>query len=235
MVGVRGLLPILDADCLDRLELISSADMRRFHAGQDSPVFRIARCLGEASVASVQLRCKGEGLRCASFVSVWVEALRRHAPGVAIIVNDHVELALTLAADGVHVGQEDMPVARCRLLLGPERMVGLSTHTLAEVQEANRMAVDYIGYGPLFATHSKPDAQAARGMASLAEVCRLAVKPVVAIGGIQVAHLEQIAASGAAAAAMISGLWQRVEGWDAWAHRLREAVKQWKPGESPTG
>ncbi|MEO5352364.1 MAG: thiamine phosphate synthase [Magnetococcus sp. XQGC-1] len=220
---IRGILPLLDADWLERVELISAADVRRFRSGAPAVITTIARSFDELAIPSVQLRCKGAGRRCTEFVSLWVDALRQYSPRVAIVINDHLELAVALAADGVHVGQEDQPVATCRQRLGPDKLIGLSTHSPAEVLAANRAEVDYIGFGPLFTTHTKQDAQAAQGVARLAEACRLARKPVVAIGGIQSSDAERIAAAGAAAMAMISGLWER----ENWRERMEGAVSAW--------
>ncbi|MBF0584639.1 MAG: thiamine phosphate synthase [Magnetococcales bacterium] len=229
---IRGLLPILDADWLERIELVSAAEIRRFYAGQESVIQTIARRLGASSALScVQVRCKDRPERCASFAALWVEALRRYSPHVTVIINDHVELAIQLAADGVHVGQEDRPVALCRRLLGREKLIGLSTHTLAEVAAAHEAGVDYIGFGPLFTTQTKPDAQAAQGIARLAEVCQHARQPVVAIGGIQNMHMAEIAATGAAAVAMISGIWgtegENGEKKEGWLRRLEQAERAW--------
>ena len=222
--AIQGILPLLDADWLERIELISVADLRRFRSGSPSIVAAIARSFGELAISSVQLRCKGAGRRCQEFATLWVDALRQYSPQVAIVINDHLDLALSLAADGVHVGQEDQSVAICRRLLGPGKLIGLSTHSLAEVLAANREAVDYIGFGPLFTTHTKQDAQAAQGVARLSEVCQVAQKPVVAIGGIQNSDAKQIAATGAAAMAMISGLWER----ENWRKRMEEAASTWE-------
>ncbi|MEO5339932.1 MAG: thiamine phosphate synthase [Magnetococcus sp. MYC-9] len=224
--AIRGVLPILDADWLDRSGLVTLADIRRLRVGRPSTIGSIARFLGECSIASVQLRCKGSSQRAAPFAAVWVEALRTFSPQVAIVINDHVDLAVALAVDGVHVGQGDMPVAQCRHLLGPERMVGLSTHSLEEVRLARLEGVDYVGFGPVFATRTKPDVQATQGLSQLAGVCRAAGLPVVAIGGIGMARIGQVAAAGAAAAAMISGLWDR----ESWPQRLQQASKEWQEG-----
>lgn len=181
----------------------------------------IARFLGGSTISSVQLRCKGTGREAFLFASLWMQALRTHSPHITVMINDHVALALALKADGVHVGQDDMPVALCRQLLGPDKIIGLSTHSAEEVVAANRSDADYIGFGPVFATHSKPDAQPAQGLASLADVCRLSQKPVVAIGGIHLSQMEAVAASGASAIAMISGVWDK----RMWPQRLAQASR----------
>ncbi|MEO5363633.1 MAG: thiamine phosphate synthase [Magnetococcus sp. DMHC-8] len=224
--AVRGVLPILDADWLDHLTVQSTTGGVPAPVDRDALVDAIAHCLGRSSVTWVQLRCKGAVARCAPFAALWMAALRRHGPHLVVVINDHVELAVSLAADGVHVGQTDTPVAVCRQRLGPDKLIGLSTHSLAEVEDANRADVDYVGFGPLFATCTKPDAAAVQGVTRLAAVCRTARKPVVAIGGIQVADLAQVATAGATAAAMISGLWAAGQ----WQQRLAQAEQAWEQG-----
>ncbi|MBF0175389.1 MAG: thiamine phosphate synthase [Magnetococcales bacterium] len=208
-----GLYPILDFAWLAR------------HAPSwlqgDGPE-RLARKLGASSISLVQLRCKGSGLEQYHFMTRWVSALRSAAPTTAIIINDRVDLALALEADGVHVGQDDLPVAVCRRLLGRERIIGLSTHTLDEVAAAQQSGADYIGFGPIFATHTKADALTARGIAALATACRHTALPLVAIGGIDLKGLQEVAQTGAWGAALISG-WFKPDGRDA----LTEAVAAW--------
>ncbi|HET6333149.1 MAG TPA: thiamine phosphate synthase, partial [Polyangiales bacterium] len=90
--------------------------------------------------------------------------------GIPLIVNDRVDVALAADADGVHVGQLDMPVADARKLLGPNRILGLSISSLAELERAQLEGVDYLGVGPIFATQTKPDAAPPIGLAELAQI-----------------------------------------------------------------
>ncbi|MBF0425908.1 MAG: thiamine phosphate synthase [Magnetococcales bacterium] len=191
-----GLYPILDAAWLE--------GHAPFWLQGDHPE-QLARRLRAVGVALVQLRCKGSGDAQYRFMARWMGALRTAAPGVRVIVNDRLDIALDLAADGVHVGQEDLPVAVCRRLLGRERLIGLSTHTLDEVVVAATSGADYIGFGPVFATRTKADALDARGTETLAAACRATPLPVAAIGGIDQAGIGAVAKAGAWSAAMISG------------------------------
>ncbi|MBF0184215.1 MAG: thiamine phosphate synthase [Magnetococcales bacterium] len=221
--AMQGVLPILDADCLEQINLINTADIRAWHDQRPTPLPAIATFLGHSGVSWLQLRCKRPAAQCTDFFAAWMEALRRYSPHLKVIINDHLALALQLCADGIHVGQEDTAVAQCRRQLPADKWIGLSTHSAAEVQAANGQPIDYIGFGPVYPTQTKADAQAVQGVARLAEMCRLSQHPVVAIGGIHIDHLPAIAACGASGAAMISGVWQP----EKWQQRLQQAVGQW--------
>jgi thiamine-phosphate pyrophosphorylase len=133
-----------------------------------------------------------------------VEFASRH--DVQILVNDRCDLALSSGAAGVHLGQEDLPPDAARRLLGPDRIIGHSTHSMREARDSFAEPVDYIGFGPIFATRTKADPAPIVGLTRLRQVCDRSPQPVVAIGGI---GLEQVAAvldTGAASAAVISGL-----------------------------
>lgn len=139
----------------------------------------------------------------------WARALRaladRHA--ALLVVNDRFDLALAAGADGVHLGQQDLPPARLPAAARTRLLVGRSTHDLAQVRAAGAEPVDYVAFGPVFGTHSKTSPYAARGLAELAEAVRLAApRPAVAIGGIDASRAAQVAGSGAAAAAVISAV-----------------------------
>ena len=118
------------------------------------------------------------------------------------IVNDHPELALTLRADGVHLGQDDLPVPEVRRLVGGEMILGLSTHSLKQALDAQAQGADYIGVGPLFATPTKPSAEPV-GMELLKAVSKQVKIPFVAIGGINETNLEQVKAHGGMRAAVV--------------------------------
>jgi len=128
--------------------------------------------------------------------------------GVPLIVNDDCELALALGAEGLHVGQADLPAAEARRRLGPGPILGVSARTPAEVAEARRAGADYIGAGPVYeARGTKPDAAAPIGLDGLAAVCRAAGNlPVVAIGGITAANAGDAIRAGARGVAVISAV-----------------------------
>ena len=157
-----------------------------------------AACRGGAAV--VQLRAKLATDREALGWARRIRALTREA-GVLFVVNDRFDLALAAQADGVHLGQEDLPpeqlpeAARRRLLLGR------STHSLEEVRSALGEGADYLGFGPVFITSGKQTPLAPRGLEALGAAVRLAAPlPVVAIGGIAAANLARVVATGAGAA-----------------------------------
>ncbi|MBF0096227.1 MAG: thiamine phosphate synthase [Magnetococcales bacterium] len=226
---LHSLLPILDADWLAKVALVGLADLQSYSEQAVNPINRMARALADNAFAWTQLRCKQSPALCELYCSVWMRALRWHAPTVQVILNDHLALALQLQADGLHVGQEDMAVAECRQQLGKGKWLGLSTHSLSEVLAANEQAVDYIGFGPVFPTQSKADAQAVQGLARLRQMCQAAERPLVAIGGIQGEHLPAIAACGASSAAMISALWDK----EHWPQRLQQASQRWSQAVLP--
>ncbi len=123
---------------------------------------------------------------------------------VAFIVNDFVDVALLVDADGVHVGQDDLPVAEVRRLLGPDRIIGLSTQSPAEAEEAVRVGADYIGVGPIFATRTKDDVGKPTGVSYLEWVRDHIALPYVAIGGIKLANIGEIVRRGATSICLVS-------------------------------
>lgn len=133
---------------------------------------------------------------------------RRH--GIQIIINDRVDIALAVNADGVHLGQDDLRVEAARRLLGNDVIIGLSTHDLAQAQQAARLPIDYLAIGPIFSTATKNNSNPVVGLAGLAAV-RQAIPeiPLVAIGGINAANRDAVIAAGADAVAVISDLWAR--------------------------
>lgn len=139
----------------------------------------------QSGISVLQLR----GHKTAWNKRAWYDAAlalqpRCAAHGVPFIINDQVDIALAVGADGVHIGQNDLPPAVVRRLLGKERLLGLSTHSVAQVQAADTTIVDYIGMGPVFPTRSKADADPAIGLDGLAAMVAAKRLPGVAIGGI---------------------------------------------------
>jgi thiamine-phosphate pyrophosphorylase len=117
---------------------------------------------------------------------------------VTFIVNDHVDLAILVDADGVHVGQDDLPPAAIRKLVGEDMLIGLSTHSPQQAQDAVELGgVDYIGVGPVFATNTKKDVCEPVGLAYLEYVAKNIALPFVAIGGIKEHNLKKVRESGA--------------------------------------
>ena len=126
--------------------------------------------------------------------------------GVVVIINDHVNAAKALNASGVHLGQEDDSPSMARDVLGANYIIGLSTHSFDQASTAIQKGVDYIGFGPIFGTHTKVNPGRPVGLDMLADAVRTTPLPVIAIGGIQAQHLPGIRKTGAHGWAVASAL-----------------------------
>ncbi len=124
--------------------------------------------------------------------------------GVLFIVNDYVDIAQLVDADGVHVGQDDFPVAEVRRLIGPDKLIGLSTHNPAQAAAAVVAGADYIGVGPIFTTQTKDDVCAPVGLGYLDHVVRTCPLPFVAIGGIKEHTLGEVLTHGAKTVCLVT-------------------------------
>ncbi len=122
------------------------------------------------------------------------------------LVNDRVDVALAVDADGVHIGQDDMPFHIARRLLGPERIIGLTVHDVPEALEAERLGADYLGLSPIFPTGTKADAGAACGTAMIERVRAASSLPIVAVGGITLDNVGDVIRAGAESASAISAV-----------------------------
>lgn len=164
--------------------------------------------LSEAGATLLQLREKS--LSPLDFYLEAEAALRvARERGTKIIINDRVDIALALKADGVHLGQDDLPPEAARRLLGPEAIIGFSTHNLDQARLAARMPVDYIAIGPIFATSTKATSDSAIGLDEL-RLVRQAVGttiPLAAIGGITFENSQDVVSAGADAIAVVSAIW----------------------------
>lgn len=160
-------------------------------------------CAGGARL--IQLRLKDLPSRDFLTLAQQVRAVCHHY-GCVLIINDRADIALAVDAEGVHVGQEDLPLAAARKVLGSRKIVGVSTHNPAQAQAADRDGADYIGFGPVFGTTTKATGYSARGLEQLREIRSLVRLPIVAIGGITTDRAPATLAAGADAVAMISDL-----------------------------
>ena len=124
--------------------------------------------------------------------------------GVDVLINDNVDVARDTGAAGVHLGQDDVPAATARRVLGPGAMIGVSVDTTAEARRAAAAPVDYVAIGPIFATRSKPDAGPVVGLEGLREAADAIDKPLVAVGGIDRANAASVIVAGADCVAAIS-------------------------------
>ncbi len=154
----------------------------------------------------IQLRDKESASR--DFFSEGKAALQiARARGVRLIINDRVDIALALRADGVHLGQTDIPVESARRLLGERAIIGLSTHNLLQVRLAAQTSADYIAFGPIFETSTKTNPDPVAGLDALRAVRAIITDfPLVAIGGITISNARQVWAAGADAVSSVAAL-----------------------------
>jgi thiamine-phosphate pyrophosphorylase len=161
----------------------------------------------QAGVRFLQIRAKHAAARD---LLAWTEEIARRAGDAWVIVNDRVDVALVAGTRHVHLGQDDLPVGDARTILGSDAVIGLSTHTPAQIDEACRLALDYIAVGPVFGTHTKDTGYAPIGTSLVAEARRRADaaggRPLVAIGGITLETADGVLAAGADAVVVISDL-----------------------------
>ena len=170
------------------------------------PLVSVIDAMLAGGVSVLQLRVKDRPAD--EFLRLALTARERTTrAGCLFIVNDRVDIALAARADGVHLGQDDLPLEAARPLVG-EMLIGISTHSLEQAEAAERGGADYIGFGPMFPTRTKETGYGSRGVAMLESVRRRVGIPIVAIGGITAENVARTWNSGADAAAMISYLTQ---------------------------
>ncbi len=160
----------------------------------------------EAGATLIQLRDKNASSE--DFYNEAADAIKlAHASDVKIIINDRVDIALVLRADGVHLGQDDLSPEHARRLLGNEAIIGLSTHNVEQAKLAAKLPVDYVAIGPIFSTKTKEDHEIPVGI-EVVKAVKSAVGdlPVVAIGGIDQANAAEVLSAGAMSLAVISAL-----------------------------
>jgi thiamine-phosphate pyrophosphorylase len=170
-------------------------------AGGHEPV-ALSRLLLDAGARILQLRLKSIGAREMLTTARAITPLSR-AAGAIFIVNDRVDIALLADADGVHLGQDDLPLDAARRILGPNRIIGISTHSIEQARQAEASGADYIGFGAIYSGGLK-NVQQAQGLDSLRAVRQAVRLPIVAIGGITEATAPAVLEAGADAVAIIT-------------------------------
>ncbi len=170
-----------------------------------SPERDCALSLAEAGVRLLQYRNKSAPAR------QYLDSSRRLAEvlcprGVSFFVNDRPDVAFLAGANGVHVGQDDLDVEQARLVIGGDKLVGVSTHNLEQFERAAESSADYIAVGPVFSTSSKANPDPVIGVEFIRDVRRLTDKPIVAIGGITLERAASVIEAGADSVAVISGI-----------------------------
>jgi thiamine-phosphate pyrophosphorylase len=200
------------------------------------PVGDVVRAAVAGGVSAVQVRDKLASRRELLALTRAVQAALAEAPHVPVVIDDAVDVALLAGADGVHVGQDDLPVAEVRALLGPDPLVGLSISSRAEMDAAlalPRGTVDLVGLSPMWGTPTKPDAGpplGPAGVAELASVARAAGLVSVAIGGISVDRAAEAARTGVHGICVVSAVCAAADP-EAAARRLRAEIERGRAAE----
>ena len=171
-------------------------------AGED--LVRLTREYLEGGVRILQLRDK-KSVTDRRDVAKRIVALKKDFDFL-FIVNDDIQTALKVGADGVHVGKDDPSPEECRRVLGPGKLVGYSSHALEEAVEAERRGADYVAFGAIFPTSTKGPGHPVQGLEKLRQVVQAVNIPVVAIGGINRSNIKDVLATGVHSVAMISAL-----------------------------
>ncbi len=165
----------------------------------------VVRAAIAGGATAIQMREKEANTRTMIEIGQELREITREA-GVLFIVNDRVDVALAVEADGIHVGQKDMPAALVRKLVGPKMIVGVSASTIATARQAVLDGADYIGVGAIFPTGSKADAGAACGPGRIREIRAEVSIPIVGIGGINIENAAQVMEAGADGVSVISAV-----------------------------
>jgi thiamine-phosphate pyrophosphorylase len=186
----------------DRLRLIVITDP---DCGAGREIVDVARAALRGGAPALQLRGKDQPAREQAALARALLAETR-AAGALLFVNDRLDVALAAGADGVHLGQDDLPLEAARRIVPSGFLIGISTETEELARTAERGGADYVGVGPVYATGSKADAGEAVGCARIAEVAAAVSIPVVGIGGIAAGSAAEVVRAGAAGIAVISAV-----------------------------
>ena len=192
----------MSADLRERLRLIVVTDP---DCGGGRSVGDVVRAALRGGAPAIQLRMKDAPARVTAAVARTLLAETR-AAGALLFINDRVDVALAVGADGAHVGQDDLPAAAARRIAPPGFLVGVSAETTELARQAEADGADYVGVGPVYATGSKADAGDAIGTGRITEVASAVRIPVVGIGGIAIGNAPAVIRAGAAGVAVISAV-----------------------------
>jgi thiamine-phosphate pyrophosphorylase len=169
------------------------------------PLTEVVAAAVRGGVRVVQYRDKEASTREMVVMAAELAAVCRRM-GAWFLVNDRLDVALAVDAAGVHVGQDDMPVATARRLLGPDKLLGVSVHNEAEIRQAELDGADHVSLSPIFATPTKPDHQSPLGLEGVRRLSGLAHIPVIAIGGIHVGNAAEVIRAGARGICVVSAI-----------------------------
>lgn len=207
----------------DKNDLLLYAVTDRHWLAADESLYSVVEKALKGGATFMQLREKN--LEEEQFLKEAVEIKGLCAQyGVPFVINDNVDIAVSMDADGVHVGQSDMEAGDVRAKIGPDKILGVSAHTVEQAKLAEAQGADYLGVGAVFPTGSKDDADEVRGE-TLKEICQAVNIPVIAIGGITADNTPQLAGSGICGIAVISAIFGQRDIEEA-TKKLREATKE---------
>ena len=164
----------------------------------------IIRAAVAGGVSAVQLREKSCSTR--DFIELAQSAAKELQGRVPLIINDRIDVALAIGADGIHIGQSDMPYEMARELMGPQALIGLSVETVEQAQKAEGLNVDYLGLSPVFTTATKSDIAPPLGLAGVRQIRAESRHQLVAIGGINQENAHEVVAAGADGLAVVSAI-----------------------------
>jgi thiamine-phosphate pyrophosphorylase len=196
----------LTAADLSRSRLYAILDLSYVAPGQ---AIEVAQKLIEGGIDLLQLRAKDHAAGDIERLAIELHEVTAER-GVSLVINDHPAIARNVGAEGLHLGQDDMPIAEARKIVGPGCAVGKSTHSLDQAVRAFDEGADYIGFGPLFATPTKPDYPPI-GLGEIAKAHDAVRIPIFCIGGIKLDNLPKVIEAGARRVVIVSGLLQAID------------------------
>lgn len=204
----------------DKKNLLLYAVTDRSWLGTESLYSRVKKAI-DGGVTFVQLREKELAQEAFYKEALEIQALCREK-NIPFVINDNVALAKKIDADGVHVGQEDMEAGDVRSLLGPDKIIGVSAHSVEEALLAEKRGADYLGVGAAFSTNSKKDVSCI-SHETIRDICQAVQIPVIAIGGINETNIEELKGTGICGVAVISAIFAKKDITGA-ARTLRNRV-----------
>lgn len=204
----------------DKKNLLLYAVTDRSWLGTESLYSQVKKAI-DGGVTFVQLREKELAQEAFYKEALEIQALCREK-NIPFVINDNVALAKEIDADGVHVGQEDMEAGDVRSLLGPDKIIGVSAHSVEEALLAEKRGADYLGVGAAFSTNSKKDVSCI-SHETIRDICQAVQIPVIAIGGINETNIEELKGTGICGVAVISAIFAKKDITGA-ARTLRERV-----------
>ena len=204
----------------DKKNLLLYAVTDRSWLGTESLYSQVKKAI-DGGVTFVQLREKELAQEAFYKEALEIQALCREK-NIPFVINDNVALAKEIDADGVHVGQEDMEAGDVRSLLGPDKIIGVSAHSVEEALLAEKRGADYLGVGAAFSTNSKKDVSCI-SHETIRDICQAVQIPVIAIGGVNEINVEELKGSGICGVAVISAIFAKKDITGA-ARTLRERV-----------